>query len=101
MTHFQFKFTSEKVLTLENHDYNRGNSDLIDTNLNPNYVTENYLTTYTIKFDPILNKYDIFSKKHHREKLFKDIGEIDWDNEYKIKISKRDINPYEDVFETY
>ena len=29
------------------------------------------------------------------------INEIDWDNEYKIKLLKKEINPYEDVFESY
>ena len=46
-------------------------------------------------------KYDNFSKNHHRLKLFTLIGKIDWDNEYKINNFKKEINPYEDVFEKY
>jgi hypothetical protein len=54
-----------------------------------------------LKFDPSLNKYDNFSKKHHREKLFKLLNDIDWENEYKIKIYKQEANPYEEVFEDF
>lgn len=54
-----------------------------------------------LKFDYSLSKYDSFSKKHHREKLFGLIEKIDWQNKTKINTFKKEINPYEDIFEKY
>jgi len=100
-SYFTFKFTNEKLITLENKEYNRDSSELFDRFLNAEYIINNYNVSYTLKFDPSLNKYDVFSKKHHRDKLFQIINQIDWDNEYKIKNSKKEVNPYETVFESY
>jgi hypothetical protein len=47
------------------------------------------------------SKYDFFSKKHHREKLFQMINKINWENKSKIDDFKKKINPYEEVFEKF
>ncbi len=54
-----------------------------------------------MKFEPVLSKYDVFSKRHHREKLFNLINNIDWENKTKLNNFKREINPYEEVFERF
>lgn len=100
-SYFQFRFANEKIISLENKEFERDSFDFLDTNLNADYIINNYSITYSLKFDPYLNKYDTFSKKHHREKLYKLINDLDWENEYKIKVLKKEVNPYEDVFESY
>ena len=98
---FTFKFTNEKLISIDNKDFSKDSSELFDRYLNADYIINTYHVSYTLKFDPSLNKYDNFSKKHHREKLFQTISEIDWSNEYKLKMAKKEVNPYENVFESY
>jgi hypothetical protein len=92
-SYFQFKFYSEKVLVYENQEYNR--TDL-DVGLNADQMVGSYYITYckviilclAAQFDPSLTKWDNFSKRHHRDKLYKYINEIDYDSEYKINHNK-------------
>ena len=54
-----------------------------------------------LKFDAKSIKWDNFSKKHHREKLYKQIEEIDWDNEYKINLIYSLQIIYQDLLQFY
>jgi hypothetical protein len=96
--YYQFRFVNEKIISLENREFERDTS-LID--INADYILQNYSISYSLKFDYSLSKYDNFSKRHHREKLYKLINDIDWDNEYKIRLLKKEVNPYEEVFENF
>lgn len=99
-TIISFREFTEKLISFINPSINAGYNDQL-ADLNNQKIFDNYQITFTNSFDYRLSKYDIFSKNHHRVKLYDVIYSIDWNKEYKITESKKETNPYEEVYEKY
>ena len=50
-------------ISLENKEFERESLDLLDSNIDADFIVNNYSISFSLKFDPFLSKYDNFSKK--------------------------------------